>query len=490
MKYVLGIDFGGGSSKATLLSENGEVKAVSTTEYKTYYPQSGYVEQKGEDWYLALKENIKNILQSSNISAQDIAAVSLDAATHTAVLMDENFNILCPSIYWTETRSLKQAEFLNENYGDEIMQKTFHKPSTIWTLPQLLWIYENDGETFEKIRKIMFSKDYVRHCLTGDFVTDYIEAEGSMFFNFNTKEWDENLCSMAHITPDMLPKVLAPSDIAGKVTKEAAEDTGLAEGTPVLCGTTDTAMEILAAGATEEGDITVKLATAGRICVITDKPYPDRDFVNYSHVTDGLWYPGTATKSCAASLRWYRDTFGGDYKELDEEAEKIEPGCQGLMFHPYLNGELTPYANPNLCASFVGVRAQHTKAHFTRAVLEGVAFSLLDCKKYLDSKGVLYNEKAFIIGGGAKSSLWRQIVSDVLGITLLEKKSSDSSLGSAIMAGVSCGFFKNFADAQEKCNSIVSETVPNMEKHEKYMKLFKKYKAVQSALEPLYTDEI
>ncbi len=490
MKYVLGIDFGGGASKATLLSESGEIKAVSTTEYKTYYPQNGFVEQKGEDWYQALRENVKNILENSGISANDIAAISIDAATHTAVLCDENFNILRPSIYWTDTRSTAQSKFLSENFGEEIMKKTFHKPSTIWTLPQMLWLYENEGETFKKIRKIMFSKDYVRHCLTGDFVTDYIEAQGSMFFDFNKKAWDESLCAMAHITPDMLPTVKAPSEIVGTVTAEAAKKCGLCEGTAVLCGTTDTALEVLAAGATEKGDITIKLATAGRICTITDKPYPDRDFVNYSHVTEGLWYPGTATKSCAASLRWYRDTFGGDYKELDKGAEKIEPGCEGLMFHPYLNGELTPYADPNLCGSFIGVRAHHTKAHFTRAVLEGVAFSLLDCKKYLDSKNINHKEKAFIIGGGAKSPLWRQIVADVLGIGLIEKKSSDSSLGSAIMAGVSCGFFTSFADAQEKCNEIISETVPNMENHEKYLKLFEKYKAVHDALAPIYSEEI
>ena len=147
--------------------------------------------------------------------------------------------------------------------------------------------------------------------------------------------------------------------------------------------------------------MTLKLATAGRICVITDRSYPDKNLINYSHIADGLWYPGTATKACASSLRWYRDTFGGDYRSIDEAAAKIPVGSEGLVFHPYINGELTPYADPKLCGSFIGVRANHTKAHFDRAVLEGVAMSMLDCKKALEAIGIEHSDKATIIGGGA-----------------------------------------------------------------------------------------
>ena len=159
-------------------------------------------------------------------------------------------------------------------------------------------------------------------------------------------------------------------------------------------------MEVFAGGAVNKGDVTVKLATAGRICVITDKPYPHRDLVNYSHITDGLWYPGTATKSAAASYRWYRDTFGGNYMELDEGAMNVPVGSEWLRFHPYLNGELSPYADPMLCGSFTGVRATHTKAHFTRAVLEGVCLALLDSRSVLDEVGIDYSLTATAIGGG------------------------------------------------------------------------------------------
>ena len=489
MRYLLGIDFGGGASKATLLCENGEICATGTTEYPTDYPKPGYAEQDPALWVDATCKNIATVLEKSGVSPKDIAAVSFDAATHTAVIMDENFEVIRPAIYWTDTRSKAEVKFLRENYADIIDKQVLHKADTIWSLPELLWIKNNEPENWARVSKIMFAKDFVRHFFTGDYVTDFIEAEGSMMFDINNMEWSRELCGVLDIDVDMMPKIVKPTDIVGSITKTAAEITGLCEGTPVLCGTTDTVMEVFASGAVSKGQMTLKLATAGRICVVTDKPYPDINLINYSHIVDGMFYPGTATKSCAASYRWYRDTFDGDYKELDEMAKTVEIGCDGLVFHPYLNGELTPYANPNLCADFVGVRASHTKAHFTRAVLEGVAMSMLDCKIALESLNIEHEDSAAIIGGGGKSPLWRQMVSDALGLRLVQMKYADSSFGSAMLAGVATGIFESPQKAVEICNEVVSETVPNSENTEKYKEVFRKYKAIQKALEPIYNGE-
>ncbi len=489
MKYLLGIDFGGGASKATLLSEEGVICATNTTEYETNYPKPGYAEQNPDDWVKATVENIKGVLQKSKISPDEICAVSLDAATHTAVIMDEDFRVIRPAIYWTDTRSTEEVSYLRANYSEIIDKQVLHKADTIWSLPELMWIKNNEPENWAKVGKILFAKDYVRHQLTGDYVTDYIEAEGSMMFDINTMQWSEELCGVLGISTEMMPKIVKPTDIVGKITKEAAEITGLSEGTPVLCGTTDTVMEVFASGAVQQGQMTLKLATAGRICVVTDKPYPDVNLINYSHIIDGMFYPGTATKSCAASYRWFRDTFGEDYAELDKLAESVSIGADGLVFHPYLNGELTPYANPKLCADFVGVRASHTKAHFTRAVLEGVAMSMLDCKNALESLQISHQDSAAIIGGGGKSPLWRQMVSDALGLELVEMKYADSSFGSAMLAGIAAGIFESSQKAIEICNEVVSKTVPNPENTKKYHEVFRKYKAVQKALEPIYNGD-
>ena len=488
MKYLLGIDFGGGASKATLIDTEGNIIAENTVEYPTLYPEKGACEQNPADWLCALRENVGALLSKSKIAAADILALAIDSATHTSLVCDGDFKPLRNAIHWTDTRSRKQADRLREEMGEEIFKKSYHSPDTIWTLPQLIWLRDSEPDTFKRVKYLFFEKDYIRYFLTGVFCTDYIEAEGSMLFNCNKMQWDEELCALAGITVDMLPPIKKPTDIIGKVTAEAAENTGLAAGTPVICGSTDTVMEVFASGSVNKGDITVKLATAGRICVITDRAYPNRHLVNYSHIAKGLWYPGTATKSCAASYRWYRDTFGGDYKELDKAAAELPIGADGLIFHPYLNGELTPYADPMLCGSFTGLRATHTKAHFTRAVLEGVAYSLLDSKLYLDSLNIPYNSVATAIGGGTKGNLWRQMIADALGIALKTTESADSSLGSAMLAGIAVGVFADPANAVKKCVRAVDITYPNPENTEKYRRVFEDYKKIHDALAPIYNE--
>ena len=481
--YVLGVDFGGGASKATLLNDKGEVVATATAEYPTHYGEGGKAEQNPMDWYNAATENIRSVLKEVN--AEEVSCLCFDAATHTAVLMNEKGEPVCDAVYWTDTRSIKEKQYLAEYFGKEIFEKCKHNVDTIWSLPEILYVKNNFPDVYKKVRKVTFAKDFVRGKFTGDFVTDYIEAQGSMFFDFGKKEWDKHLLSLVGLTEENMPKIVNPLEQAGQVCVEAALDTGLKIGTPVICGATDTVMEVFAAGGIKEGDMTLKLATAGRICVISDKYYPDKNIINYSHLKENLYYPGSATKSCAASLRWFRDTFGGGFEDFSEMAENISVGSDGLLFHPYLMGELTPYANPMLKGSFIGVSASHTKAHFARAVMEGVAMSLLDCKTYLEEKGISIGDFAYVIGGGAKSKVWRQIVADALGLTLVQTKNNDSSFGSAMCAGIYAGFFKDFDEASKICQKVVGKTKPIFENMEKYQKIFKKYKKVSKFLTEL-----
>ncbi len=486
MKYLLGIDFGGGATKATLIDVTGKTVAEHSVEYPTLHPTSAACEQDPADWLAALCEDTAALLLKSGIDPADILAIAIDSATHTSLMCDKDFKPLRNAMHWTDSRARAEADSLRAAHGKEIFEKSYHSPDTIWTLPQLLWLKNNEPEVFARCRYIFFEKDYIRYFLTGVFCTDYIEAQGSMLFDCNRRCWDAWLLSLAGITEEMLPPIKAPTDVIGAVTAEAAKATGLAAGTPVICGTTDTVMEVFASGAVKQGDVTVKLATAGRICVITDQAHPDRHLVNYSHIAEGLWYPGTATKAAASSFRWYRDTFGGDYKELDEGAMAVAPGCDGLMFHPYINGELTPYADPALCGSFVGIRATHGKGHFTRAVLEGVCFALLDSKRYLETLHIPAGEGATLIGGGAKSPLWRQMAADMLGLKLRITKSSDSSLGSAMLAGLAVGVFKTPQDAVDACIEEVATVTPDPEKTAIYADLFNAYKQVHDALAPIY----
>lgn len=496
-KYLLGADLGSGAVKLTLLSTSGRVVATTRKEYPTYYPEIAWSEQDPEDWYQTFKDTFQELLAKSGINSRDILAMALDAATHTAVLMDENFNPLRKAILWTDQRSRKQAEFLKTEYDARIFATTYHHPDPMWTLPQNLWVRDNEPEVWEKTRRILFAKDYLRYRLTGEYVTDQIDALGSMFFDAAARDWSKELCNLMGFPVENLPNIVSPTDIVGKISCHAAQDTGLTEGTLVVAGASDTSLEVFAAGAVRLGQATVKLATAGRICVITDKAHPHPYLVNYYHVIPGKWYPGTGTRSCASSFRWFRDTFadyeniqakhaGRDpYQLLDEAAAKIPIGAEKLFYHPYLLGENTPYYDPCLRGSFTGISMNHTKAHFVRAVLEGVALSLRDCLTVIRSLDMQMQEVR-IIGGGAQSPLWRQIVADVLGLQISKSVTDDSSFGAAMLAGVAIGVFSSFETAADKCIELQDVVTPNYDNHQKYEKFFTLYKEIHDGLAPVY----
>ena len=485
MRYLLGVDFGGSSSKATLLGEDGRVAATATCEYPTYYPQSGWAEQNPEDSWNAFVSNVRELLEKSGVAPEDIAAVALDAATHTAVLLDAQDRPVRNAIYWTDTRASAEADELRARCGEEITRLSFNSVSSLWTLPQLLWLSRHEPETLARTAKIMAVKDYIRYRLTGDFVTDDIEAMGFMLLDANRNAWSDELCALAGVTADKLPPLVRPTQPLSAIREEAARETGLLRDTLVIAGTTDTVMEVYAAGAIAPGQATVKLATAGRICAVTERAVVDPCLVTYRHVIDGLWYPGTATKSCAASNRWYRDTFGGDYAQMSAAAADVARGSDGLFFHPYLQGEITPYRDDRLRASFVGATGHHTKAHFNRAVLEGIAYSMKDCYRELERLGIAPRE-AVLIGGGAKAPLWRQIMADMLGIPLRTVSDVDSSLGSAMLAGVAAGVFADHRDAAARCVRIQDEIAPDPEGVAYYERGFGLYRQIQAALAPIY----
>lgn len=496
-KMTLGVDLGGSSSKATLINARGEVLATASKEYPSYSPKAGWMEQDADDLYDAVICNIRQCISAAGIDSAGIAAVAIDAATHMAVLCDENSKPLRRFIHWSDARSSEQVKFLKENCSELLKANSVNSVSPAWSLPQLMWLREHEPEVIEKTRRVFFAKDYVRHKLTGDFCTDHIEAMGAMLNNDHTGEWSQELCRLAGLDASMLPEIKDPLDIAGYITEDAAAASGLRAGTPVIVGTTDTALEVYASGAVMKGCATVKLATAGRICPITDAPVSSHQFFNYKHIIPGLWYPGTGTRSCAASYKWYRDVFGeaeaqeaktrhtSAYEILNQAAEQVPPGSEDLYFHPYLLGEMTPYYDDRLRASFTGVGMHHGKGHFSRAVMEGISYSMRDCLEEIKKQNISVNEYR-IIGGGAKGKLWRQILADVLNTELMSTKDNDSSLGSAMLAGVAAGIFGSFKESVEKCVTVADIVTPIERNVEIYERGFENYRLIQKAMAEVY----
>jgi xylulokinase len=436
------------------------------------------------------------LLDETGLTGPNIVALAVDASTHNAVLMGKREEILRPCIMWTDQRSVNQVKDLEARRGKEILRITFNKVNPTWTLPQLLWVRENESELIDRVERIFFTKDYLRFRLTGTWETDHIDAQGSMLFDGAKRSWAKELIEELKLPISVFPPVMAPTSVCGRMSAQAARDSGLLEGTPVVVGTSDTAAEDYGAGAIYPGQGIIKMATAGNVCVMSEKPHPTPKGFNYPHVVEGMWYILAATNSCASANRWARDTFArgeieaaplrkkSPFQLMDEAAAEAPVGSDGLFFHPYLLGERSPYFDPYLRASFVGATMSHRQSHFYRAVLEGVAYSLLDCLGVLVEEGLSLKD-ARIIGGGAKSPLWRRIVSDVMGMPVMVPRAGDASFGSALIAAVGIGLFPDARTAAENCVKFEDSILPVQENHEKYREYFDLYKKIHDQLAPV-----
>ena len=449
----------------------------------------GWAEQDPRDWENALRELLPLSFAEAGIRPGDIGCITIGAATHSVVLLDKKGKVLRPAILWTDRRSIDEVEWLKSNFGDMIIDETYHAPNVNWTLPYLVWVRSHEPQVWKEVDKILMPKDYIRYKFIGKMATDFMDGHGTLLFNVPHKRWSSRICNALDIPMDILPEVLPATQIAGEVNSAAAAFFGLAPGTPVLVGTTDQACEAFGSGAIRRGSGILKLATAGNVAVVTEKAYPSPPRVYaYYHLANNFWYTLSGTSSCAVAYRWLRDTFFEEkgenrvYRMMDEMAEKVAPGAGGILFHPNLQGSL---GDPYLRADFLGIMASHRKEHFVRAVLEGVAFSLLDCLQREEALGVQAKEFR-LIGGGAQSALWRKIISDVFGRMMHLPAESDASFGAALLGGVGIGGFKDLEEAVEKCVRIQDTVEPDSSNHQIYSEIFKCYQTSEGALKDIY----
>jgi xylulokinase len=484
---LLGIDLGTGGCKVTVIDPSGAVVESASGEYPTSHPKPAWAEQNPADWYRVMCRVLKGLKHRRRV-----AAVALDSYTHGAVLLDRHMEVIRPTILWTDQRSAAECAALKRDCFDLIFKTAFQAPTPTWTLPQLVWLRNHEPQTLKRTRRILFVKDYVRYLLTGETACDHIEAQGTLLWDMARGRWSEDLCALAGLSPALLPRVGKPTDLAGAVTRRAAADTGLPEGTPVVMGASDSAVEDYAAGAVEPGQCVLKLATAGNVNVMTARPHPHRETLTYSHVVPGLWYTVTATNSAAVCQRWYRDTFcspGTRYDELDRAAAGSPPGSNGVFFHPYLQGERSPYWDPDLRGSFTGLSLANTRGDIARALLEGVAYSLRDCCRTIEKLRLPVRE-FILIGGGAKSALWSGIVCDLFNKPVKRPVCCDASFGSALLAGVGTGVFKDELAAVRQCLAYDRALVPDPARAAFYAERFAHYRRIHDALAGCYAQPV
>ena len=493
MKILLGIDYGTGGCKVTAIDESGRFVGEASTEYTTYHEHPGWSEQEPGDWWTALCESLRK-LAGKGVDLRDVAACALDGATHNAVLLDADFKPVRRTIMWTDQRATAECEALKAGSGEKVFSTCYQMPAPTWTLPQMMWLKANEPEALEKAAHVLFVKDYVRYLLTGKAATDYIEAQGTLFFDMGKMAWDPELVELSGLKMSALPEIIKPTDVVGGVTAAAAAATGLPEGLPVVCGSSDSAVEDDGAGAVEPGDLILKLATAGNVNSMTAAAHPHPKTLTYSHIVPGMWYSVSATNAAALCMRWFRDSFYSTavdgnrkqslYETMDAEAQGSPIGANGVFFHPYLQGERCPYWDASLRASFTGVSISSTRGDFVRAVMEGVAFSLKDCYRTLEEMR-LPVKRIFLIGGGARSKLWSEIVCNVFNCEVAVPTPGDASFGACLLAGTGIGVFADVKEAVAKCLHVDRTIRPDPAAAQEYVRLFHCYREIHDALAPV-----
>ena len=490
-RLLIGIDYGTGGCKVTAIGEDGSFVGEASTEFPTHHDHPGWSEQEPSDWWNALKSSLGK-LAAKGVDLKSVAACALDGSTHNAVLLDGGYRPVRRTIMWTDQRATAECEALKAGWGEKVFSTCWQMPAPTWTLPQMMWLKANEPEALAKTEHVLFVKDYVRYLLTGEAATDRIEAQGTLFFDMAKGKWDEDLVLVSGLRPDSLPRLIEPTDVAGRVTREAAAFTGLPEGAPVVCGSSDSAVEDYGAGAVEPGDLIIKLATAGNVNAMTAEAHPHPKTLTYSHIVPGMWYSVSATNAAALCMRWLRDAFYADcnrpsnlYFLIDAEASSSPVGANGVFFHPYLQGERCPYWDSNLRASFTGVSISSTRGDFARALMEGVAFSLRDCYRTLEEMR-LPVKRIFLIGGGARSRLWSEIVANVFNCSVAVPAPGDASFGACLLAGVGTGLFPDVKSAVVKCLRMDRTVGPDPAAAAKYDRLFACYRRIHDALASVY----
>jgi len=492
--YLLGIDQGTTTCRAVLYDLQGRAVAEAYREVYPHHPRSDWAEMEPEDWWRATVEVIREILSLSHVEPSAIAAVGISGLQHAMVPIDREGRPLARAMLWMDQRCAPQVEWMIEQHG-EVLRRVMGEGrwlTTTYSAPKLRWWRENCPELIEATWKFLLPKDYLRYRLTGAVATDPSDAGGTFLYHPRKGGWAAEILEIIEVPEDKLPPIRQPMEIAGRVHAQAAEETGLAQGTPVAVGAGDVLSTLIGANATIPDRAYLYLGTAAWLSM----PTYSRSFLATHErpaMSDGSRHHFGATATTGAALRWFGDLFMGgrgpgvhsqlDYEALLAEAEGVEPGAEGVIFLPHLMGERATN-DPQAKGVFFGLTLAHGRAHLLRAILEGCAFLL---RQIVDLSGGEPPRELLALGGGAKSPLWLQIIADVMGLPVLVPRVTETgTLGAAILAGVGVGLYESVEGASERLVEIVSCHQPRAEYRARYDALYSLYRELDELLTPYF----
>lgn len=492
-QLYLGIDISTTGAKALLIGQSGEVVASASNPLTLSSPHPLWSEQDPHDWWSGIVASIRAALTQANATGDDIVAIGLTGQMHGLVLLDERGEVLRPAILWNDQRTADQCDEIRRRIGREnLIQITGNEALTGFTAPKILWVAQHEPEIYARARQILLPKDYIRYRLTGAYGMDKADGSGTLLFNVTARDWSLHVASALDISPDWLPPTYEGTDVTGEVTQQAADETGLRAGTPVIAGGGDQAAGGVGMGAVEPGIVAVTLGTSGVVFAPTTEPLiePEGRLHAFCHAVPGMWHLMGVMLSAAGSLQWYRDTLAPNmsFDDLVAEAESAPPASSGLLFLPYLTGERTPHPDPLARGAWVGLTTRHTRVHMTRALLEGVSFGLKDSFELLRSSGLGSVTQVRVSGGGAKSPLWLQILADILNVELVTVNTTEgAAYGAALCAAVGSGQ-SPWPDIQTACAATVQlgpPTTPIAHNAALYNQMYTQYHALYPALKSI-----
>jgi xylulokinase len=488
----LGIDIGTGGSRALLVDRAGKVVAAHTVAHEDMLMLAPlWAEQRPENWWDAAVGAIRGVLAQSGVPGSEIRGIGLSGQMHGLVILDDNNQVLRPSLIWCDQRSQAQVDWVNEKVGKARVLECIANPVlTGFTLPKLLWVRDNEPQNYERVRKVLLPKDYVRFRLTGEFATEVSDASGTALFDVVNRRWSFELADAVGVDRDVLPACYESSEVSGCITPEVASLTGLRAGIPVVGGGGDQAASAVGNGIVAPGIVSCTLGTSGVVFAhMEEVAYDPAGRVHtFCHAVTGKWHVMGVTQGAGLSLQWFRNQLapGADYDALMGEAATADAGSQGLYWLPYLMGERTPHLDALARGGWIGLTAKHRRADLIRSLIEGVSYSQKDCLDIVQSLGV---EVASVraSGGGAKSPFWRQVLADVFAKPVVALASQEgSALGAALLAMVGT---REYASVPEVCNAVISEDArvePGSANAAAYARGHKVYQALYPALQPLY----
>jgi xylulokinase len=460
-RLFLGIDVSTTGAKALLVDEAGTVRASATNPLTLQTPRPLWSEQNPDEWWVGTAKSIREALGAAGVDGSAVAAVGLTGQMHGLVLLDEREAVLRPAILWNDQRTGAECDEIRRRMGrSRLISVTGNDALTGFTAPKILWVREHEPEVYARVRSVLLPKDFVSLRLTNRLAMDKADGSGTLLFDLARRGWSAEVLKALEIPAEWLPPTFEGPAITGEVTAAAAADTGLRAGTPVMAGGGDQAAGAVGMGAVRPGIVAVTLGTSGVVFAATEKPLvePEGRLHAFCHALPGTWHFMGVMLSAAGSLQWYRDALAPheSFDALMAEAAGVPAGCESLLFLPYLSGERTPHPDPLARGAFVGLTLRHSRAHLTRAVLEGVAFGLKDCFDLLATAGLGPIREVRVAGGGAKSPLWRTIVASVLGVELTTVNSTEgAAFGAALLAGVGAGAWP---DVPTACDQAIAPT--------------------------------